>query len=71
MKKIRITKKRLYIASGVAIFIAAVPLAFKSVGVADEVTMKVLEFFGTGFGLTLGGYLLGAGLNRQEPPPNA
>lgn len=63
----RLTKKRLYLGGAFLIFVGAVPLAFKYLGVADEITLKVLDFVGTGFGLTLGGYLLGAGLNKQDP----
>lgn len=67
MKKL--TKKRLYLGGAFLIFVGSVPLAFKYIGVADEITLKVLDFVGTGFGLTLGGYLLGAGLNKQNQPP--
>lgn len=65
----RITKKKIYLAGAFLIFIASVPLAFKYIGVADEITLKVLEFVGTGFGLTLGGYFLGAGIHTPKPPP--
>jgi hypothetical protein len=64
----KITKKKTYLAGAFAIFLGAVPLAFKYIGVADEITLKVLELVGTGFALSLGGYLLGAAVNTPKPP---
>ncbi len=65
----RLNKKRLYLGGAVVIFVGVIPLAFKFAQVSDDITMKVLDFVGSGFALTLGGYLLGAGINKQNPPP--
>lgn len=71
MKKIRLTKKRLYMVAAIAIFMGGLPVVFKFVQVSEEVTMKVLEFCAMLFGGTIGGVFLGSALTKdQQPPPN-
>lgn len=70
MKKLRLTKKRLYMVAAVAIFMGGLPVVFKYAQVSEEVTVKVLEFCSLLFGATVGGAFLGASLTKDQQPPN-
>lgn len=62
--------RKMLMAGGLLIIAGTLPVIYKHLGVSDEVTFKLLDFIGSGVGLSLGSYLLGAGVHSKKTPPS-
>lgn len=62
--------RRTLIAGGLLLIAGTLPVIYKHLGVSDDVTFKLMEFIGSGVGLSLGSYILGVGIHAKKQPPS-